>query len=178
MAVKIKLKRLGKIRTPQYRIVIADSRTKRGGRSIEEIGVYHPTEEPSLIRIDSARALHWLAVGAQPTEAVMVLLKVTGDWQKFKGLPGTEGTLRVAEPKPNRLAVFAAAVTDAANEPEHKPKKLEPKELVAEAVVEAVAAEVVAEEIVAEAVAEEIIAEEAVVAEAEEIVAEAEKSEE
>jgi small subunit ribosomal protein S16 len=112
----------------------------------------------------------------------MVLLKVTGDWQKFKGLPGTEGTLRVAEPKPNRLAVFAAAVTDAANEPEHKPKKLEPKEPVAEAVVEAVAveavAEVVAEEIVAEAVAEEIIAEEAVVAEAEEIVAEAEKSEE
>lgn len=187
MAVKIKLKRLGKIRTPQYRIVIADSRTKRGGRSIEEIGVYHPTEEPSLIRIDSARALHWLAVGAQPTEAVMVLLKVTGDWQKFKGLPGTEGTLRVAEPKPNRLAVFAAAVSDAANEPEHKPKKLEPKEpVVAAVVVEAVvaeevaevAAEVVAEEIVAEAVAEEIVAEEAVVAEAEEIVAEAEKSEE
>ena len=182
MAVKIKLKRLGKIRTPQYRIVIADSRTKRGGRSIEEIGVYHPTEEPSLIRIDSARALHWLAVGAQPTEAVMVLLKVTGDWQKFKGLPGTEGTLRVAESKPNRLAVFAAAVSDAANEPEHKPKKLEPKEPVVEAVVAAVVAEaiaeVVAEEIVAEAVAEEIVAEEAVVAEAEEIVAEAEKSEE
>ena len=182
MAVKIKLKRLGKIRTPQYRIVIADSRTKRGGRSIEEIGVYHPTEEPSLIRIDSARALHWLAVGAQPTEAVMVLLKVTGDWQKFKGLPGAEGTLRVAEPKPNRLAVFAAAVSDAANEPEHKPKKLEPKEPVVEAVAEAVVAEaiaeVVAEEIVAEVVAEEIVAEEAVVAEAEEIVAEAEKSEE
>ena len=182
MAVKIKLKRLGKIRTPQYRIVIADSRTKRGGRSIEEIGVYHPTEEPSLIRIDSARALHWLAVGAQPTEAVMVLLKVTGDWQKFKGLPGAEGTLRVAEPKPNRLAVFAAAVSDAANEPEHKPKKLEPKEPVVEAVVAAVVAEevaeVAAEEIVAEAVAEEIVAEEAVVAEAEEIVAEAEKSEE
>jgi len=190
VAVKIKLKRLGKIRTPQYRIVIADSRTKRGGRSIEEIGVYHPTEEPSLIRIDSARALHWLAVGAQPTEAVMVLLKVTGDWQKFKGLPGAEGTLRVAEPKPNRLAVFAAAVSDAANEPEHKPKKLEPKEpvvevaaeaVVAEAVAEVVAeeivAEVVAEEIVAEVVVEEIVAEEAVVAEAEEIVAEAEKSE-
>lgn len=181
MAVKIKLKRLGKIRTPQYRIVIADSRTKRGGRSIEEIGVYHPTEEPSLIRIDSARALHWLAVGAQPTEAVMVLLKVTGDWQKFKGLPGAEGTLRVAEPKPNRLAVFAAAVSDAANEPEHKPKKLEPKEPVVEVVAEAVVAEaiseVVAEEIVAEVVAEEVVAEEAVVAEAEEIVAEAEKSE-
>jgi len=178
VAVKIKLKRLGKIRTPQYRIVIADSRTKRGGRSIEEIGVYHPTEEPSLIRIDSARALHWLAVGAQPTEAVMVLLKVTGDWQKFKGLPGAEGTLRVAEPKPNRLAVFAAAVSDAANEPEHKPKKLEPKEPVVEVAAEAVVAEaVVAEEIVAEVVAEEIVAEEAVVAEAEEIVAEAEKSE-
>ena len=121
----------------------------------------------------------------------MVLLKVTGDWQKFKGLPGTEGTLRVAEPKPNRLAVFAAAVSDAANEPEHKPKKLEPKEPVVAAVVEAVVAEevaeavaeeivaeAVAEEIVAEVVAEEIVAEEAVVAEAEEIVAEAEKSEE
>jgi len=178
VAVKIKLKRLGKIRTPQYRIVIADSRTKRGGRSIEEIGVYHPTEEPSLIRIDSARALHWLAVGAQPTEAVMVLLKVTGDWQKFKGLPGAEGTLRVAEPKPNRLAVFAAAVSDAANEPEHKPKKLEPKEPVVEVAAEAVVAEEIVAEVVAEEiVAEEIVAEEAVVAEAEEIVAEAEKSE-
>ena len=167
MAVKIKLKRLGKIRTPQYRVVIADSRTARNGRAIEEIGLYHPTEEPSLIRIDSARAQYWLGVGAQPTEAVVALLKVTGDWQKFKGLPGAEGTLRVAEPKPNRQAVFAAAVSDAANEPEHKPKKLEPK---AEAkVAEAVADEVVAEEVIAEDVAEDIVAE--VVAD--EVVAEA-----
>ena len=97
MAVKIKLKRMGKIRSPHYRVVVADSRTKRDGRAIEEIGKYHPTYEPSLIEIDSERAQHWLKVGAQPTEAVVALFKVTGDWQKFKGLPGAEGTLRVAE---------------------------------------------------------------------------------
>ncbi|HEY7857262.1 MAG TPA: 30S ribosomal protein S16, partial [Candidatus Nanopelagicales bacterium] len=94
MAVKIKLKRLGKIRNPQYRIVVADARAKRDGRSIEEIGLYQPKQEPSLIQVDSARAQYWLGVGAQPTEAVAVLLKITGDWQKFKGLPGQEGTLR------------------------------------------------------------------------------------
>ncbi|MEY5144850.1 MAG: hypothetical protein RL745_217, partial [Actinomycetota bacterium] len=88
MAVKIKLKRLGKKRNPQYRIVIADSRTARGGRAIEEIGIYQPKQEPSLIRVDSERAQYWLGVGAQPTEAVEAILKVTGDWQKFKGLPG------------------------------------------------------------------------------------------
>src|SRR4051794_3166039 len=88
---------MGKIRSPHYRVVIADSRTKRDGRAIEEIGKYHPTYEPSLIEIDSERAQHWLKVGAQPTEAVVALFKVTGDWQKFKGLPGAEGTLRVAE---------------------------------------------------------------------------------
>jgi small subunit ribosomal protein S16 len=109
VAVKIRLKRLGKIRAPYYRVVVADSRTKRDGRSIEEIGQYHPTEEPSLIDIDSERAQYWLGVGAQPTEQVMVLLKITGDWQKFKGLPGTEGTLRVAAPRPDRDALFDAA---------------------------------------------------------------------
>jgi small subunit ribosomal protein S16 len=99
VAVKIKLKRMGKMRAPYYRVVVADSRTKRDGRAIEEIGLYHPTHDPSVIQIDSERAQHWLKVGAQPTEAVAALLKITGDWQKFKGLPGAEGTLRVAEPK-------------------------------------------------------------------------------
>lgn len=94
MATKIRLKRFGKIRSPYYRIVVADSRTKRDGRVIEEIGKYHPTEEPSLIEVKSERAQYWLGVGAQPSEQVLVLLKITGDWQKFKGLPGAEGTLR------------------------------------------------------------------------------------
>ena len=102
MSVKIKLKRLGKKKNPQYRIVVADSRTARGGRSIEEIGIYQPRREPSLIQVDSERAQYWLGVGAQPTEPVMAILKVTGDWQKFKGLPGAEGTLRVAEPKADK----------------------------------------------------------------------------
>jgi small subunit ribosomal protein S16 len=117
VAVKIRLKRLGKIRAPYYRIVVADSRTKRDGRAIEEIGKYHPTEEPSLIEIDSERAQHWLGVGAQPTEQVAVLLKITGDWQKFKGLPGTEGTLRVAEPKADKRAMFEAAAKESLGEP-------------------------------------------------------------
>ena len=108
MAVKIKLMRMGKIRAPYYRIVVADSRTKRDGRAIEEIGKYHPTQEPSLIEVDSERAQYWLGVGAQPTEPVAAILKVTGDWQKFKGLPGAEGTLRVAEPKADKKAVFEA----------------------------------------------------------------------
>jgi small subunit ribosomal protein S16 len=95
VAVKIRLKRLGKIRAPYYRIVVADSRTKRDGRAIEEIGKYHPTEEPSFIEVKSDRAQYWLGVGAQPTEQVLAILKITGDWQKFKGLPGAEGTLRV-----------------------------------------------------------------------------------
>ena len=117
MAVKIRLKRFGKIRAPYYRIVVADSRTKRDGRAIEEIGKYHPTEEPSLIEIDSERAQYWLGVGAQPSEQVQALLKVTGDWQKFKGLPGTEGTLRVAEPKPDKRAIFEAAAKETMGEP-------------------------------------------------------------
>ncbi|MBK7721581.1 MAG: 30S ribosomal protein S16 [Austwickia sp.] len=113
MAVKIRLKRMGKIRAPFYRVVVMDSRTKRDGRAIEEIGKYHPTREPSLIDIDSERAQYWLGVGAQPTEQVTALLKVTGDWQKFKGLPGTEGTLKVAPPPPDRKALYEAAMAAA-----------------------------------------------------------------
>ena len=113
MAVKIKLTRLGKIRNPQYRIAVADARTRRDGRSIEVIGRYHPKEEPSLIEIDSERAQYWLSVGALPTEPVLKLLKITGDWQKFKGLPGTEGTLKTAEPKPSKLELFNAALAAA-----------------------------------------------------------------
>ena len=113
MATKIRLKRLGKIRAPYYRVVVADSRTKRDGRSIEEIGKYHPTEEPSFISIDSERAQYWLSVGAQPTEQVLALLKITGDWQKFKGLPGQEGTLRVKGEKPAAADLIAAAAADA-----------------------------------------------------------------
>ena len=99
MAVKIRLKRLGKIRAPYYRIVVADSRTKRDGRVIEEIGKYHPTEEPSLIEVDSDRAQYWLGVGAQPTEQVRALLKLTGDWGRYKGDKDAVSTVRVAEPK-------------------------------------------------------------------------------
>ena len=113
MAVKIRLKRMGKIRAPFYRVVVMDSRTKRDGRAIEEIGKYHPTAEPSVIEIDSDRAQHWLSSGAQPTEAVAALLKVTGDWQKFKGLPGAEGTLRVAEPKKSKKELYESAVAAA-----------------------------------------------------------------
>src|SRR6516165_8470909 len=113
MAVKIKLTRLGNIRNPQYRVTVADARTRRDGRAIEVIGRYHPKEEPSLIEIDSERAQYWLGVGAQPTEPVQALLKVTGDWQKFKGLPGAEGTLKVAEPKPSKLDLFNAALANA-----------------------------------------------------------------
>jgi len=102
VAVKIRLKRLGKIREPYYRVVVADSRTKRDGRAIEEIGKYHPKLEPSLIQIDSERAQYWLSVGAQPTEQVQHLLTITGDWQKFKGLPGAEGTLRTGETKADK----------------------------------------------------------------------------
>jgi small subunit ribosomal protein S16 len=117
MAVKIKLARFGKIRNPQYRIAVADARNRRDGRSIEVLGRYHPKEDPSVIEINSERALYWLGVGAQPTEAVLALLKITGDWQKFKGLPGTEGTLRVAEPKTSKLDLFNAALAASDNAP-------------------------------------------------------------
>ena len=112
VAVKIKLKRLGKIREPYYRIVVADSRTKRDGRAIEEIGKYHPKAEPSFIEVNSERVQHWLSVGAQPTDPVRVLLKVTGDWQKFTGEPGAEGTLRTAAPREDRQERFAAAARE------------------------------------------------------------------
>ncbi|MBW4042777.1 MAG: 30S ribosomal protein S16 [Acidobacteria bacterium] len=99
MAVKIRLKRLGKIRAPYYRVVVADSRTKRDGRVIEEIGQYHPTEHPSVIKIDSDRALYWLGVGAQPTEQVAALLKLTGDWGRFKGDKNAKSTVQVKDEK-------------------------------------------------------------------------------
>ncbi|MCX0271992.1 30S ribosomal protein S16 [Nocardia zapadnayensis] len=146
MAVRIKLTRMGKIRNPQYRVVVADARTRRDGRAIESIGKYHPKEEPSLIEIDSERAQYWLGVGAQPTEPVQRLLEITGDWQKFKGLPGTEGTLKVAAPKPSKLDLFNAALAAADNEPAAeavtpKKKAKKDKEEGAEATESAEAAE-------------------------------------
>ncbi|MEE1941853.1 30S ribosomal protein S16 [Streptomyces sp. TRM 70361] len=116
MAVKIKLKRLGKIRSPHYRIIVADSRTRRDGRAIEEIGLYHPVQNPSRIEVDSERVQYWLGVGAQPTEPVLAILKVTGDWQKFKGLPAPE-PMKVPEPKADKRAVFEAAAKESADEP-------------------------------------------------------------
>jgi small subunit ribosomal protein S16 len=117
VAVKIRLKRMGKIRAPHYRIVVVDSRKKRDGKVIEEIGLYHPKEEPSYISVVSDRAQYWLGVGAQPSEAVAKLLKITGDWQKFKGYAGTDGTLRVADAKRDKLEIFNEALKDSANEP-------------------------------------------------------------
>ena len=119
MAVKIRLKRLGKIRAPYYRIVVADSRTKRDGRVIEEIGKYHPTQNPSFIEVDSDRAQYWLSVGAQPTEQVAAILKLTGDWGKFKGDKDAVSTVQVAEPK-------AAFVADEKKKPVLKPKAEKP----------------------------------------------------
>ena len=141
MAVKIRLKRLGKIREPYYRVVIADSRTKRDGRAIEEIGKYHPKLEPSLIQIDSERVQYWLSVGAQPTEQVQHLLTITGDWQKFKGLPGAEGTLKTGETKADKKDRYEelvkeslatkeakAAAKPARSAPKREAKKAEPAE--------------------------------------------------
>ena len=158
MAVKIKLKRIGKTRNAQYRIVIADSRTARGGRAIEEIGIYQPRQDPSVIRVDSDRAQYWLGVGAQPTEAVQAILTVTGDWQKFKGLPGAEGTLRVAEPKKSKQELYEAAVREAeAATKNPRPKAPKPAvETPAEApAAEAPAAEAPGAEAAAESAAEE-----------------------
>src|SRR6266567_1049388 len=112
VAVKIKLKRMGKIREPYYRIVVADARTKRDGRAIEEIGKYHPKSDPSFIEVNSDRAQHWLSVGAQPTDPVRKLLEVTGDWQRFKGLPGAEGTLKMPGPRSDKKEIFAAALAE------------------------------------------------------------------
>ena len=153
VAVKIKLKRVGKIHAPQYRVIVADSRTKRDGRAIEEIGVYQPMQDPSLIEIDSDRAQHWLKVGAQPTEAVLVLLKITGDWQKFKGLPGQEGTLKVAAPKESKIVAYEEAVKQAADEPKTPAPRKVAEKVVDAAVAEAVAVAAAEEAVVAEAVA-------------------------
>jgi small subunit ribosomal protein S16 len=130
VAVKIRLKRLGKIRAPYYRIVVADSRTKRDGRVIEEIGQYHPTEEPSVIKVDSERAQYWLSVGAQPTEQVAALLKLTGDWGKFKGDKNATSTVKVKEEK-------VAFVADEKKKPVLKPKAEKPAAAKAEAPAEA-----------------------------------------
>jgi small subunit ribosomal protein S16 len=164
VAVKIKLMRLGKIRAPYYRIVVADARTKRDGRAIEEIGKYHPTRDPSLIEVDSERAQYWLSVGAQPTEPVMAILKVTGDWQKFKGLPGAEGTLRYPEAKADKKTLFEAAAKesggDAAKDGATTPKKRAAKKAAAPApAAEAPAAEAPAAEAVEAPAAETAAAE-------------------
>ena len=155
MAVKIKLKRVGKVHAPQYRVVVADSRTARNGRAIEEIGIYQPLEDPSIIRVDSERVQYWLGVGAQPTEAVAAILKVTGDWQKFKGEPGAEGTLQVAEPKTAKKVAYEAAVKEAASEPKTPaPAKAKPQEDAASEAVADEPADAPAEEPAAEAAEE------------------------
>jgi small subunit ribosomal protein S16 len=165
VAVKIRLKRMGKIRQPYYRVVVVDSRKKRDGRVIEEIGKYHPKQEPSFIEVASERAQYWLGVGAQPTEAVEAILKVTGDWQKFKGLPGTEGTLKVAEPKRDKTELFNEALKDAANEP--KSEAVTKKAAAKKTAKKAAEPEAKAEEApAAEAAAEEAPAAEAPAAEA------------
>ena len=160
---------MGKIRTPYFRIVVTDSRKARNGLSIEEIGRYAPGQEPSLIEVNSERALYWLGTGALPTEAVEAILKVTGDWQKHKGLPGTEGTLRVAAPKPHKSVAYEAAVKQAMDEPKEGATTLKKKaqeKLAAKAnpvVVEEASVEVVAEApaeaVVEESPAPEVVAE-------------------
>lgn len=134
MAVKIRLKRFGKIRAPYYRVVVADSRTKRDGRVIEEIGKYHPTVHPSLIEIDSERAQYWLGVGAQPTEQVAALLKLTGDWGKHTGEGSTENQVKQPEGK-------VAFVADDLKKPVLKPKAEKPAEAPAPAAEEAPASD-------------------------------------
>ena len=123
MAVRIRLLRMGKIRNPQYRIVVADSRTKRDGRAIEFIGLYHPKEDPSRIEVDSARVQHWLSVGAQPSEAVQAILARTGDWQKFKGLPAPTEPLKVAPARVDRRAVYEAESKAAAGVADAEPAR-------------------------------------------------------
>ena len=158
MSTKIRLMRMGKIRTPFFRIVVTDSRKARNGLSIEEIGRYVPGQEPSIMEVNSARAQYWLGVGAQPTAAVEAIFKVTGDWQKFKGLPGTEGTLKFATPKPAKSIAYEAAVKQAMDEPkegattmkkkaqEKLAAKANPAPAVEQTPVSEVAADVVVEE--------------------------------
>jgi len=157
--------RMGKIRTPFFRIVITDSRKARNGLSIEEIGRYVPGQEPSIMEVNSDRAQYWLGVGAQPTAAVEAIFKVTGDWQKFKGLPGTEGTLKFATPKPAKSIAYEAAVKQAMDEPKEgattmkkkAQEKLAAKANPAPAVEEVVVPEAVVE--VSEPTATEVVAE-------------------
>jgi small subunit ribosomal protein S16 len=171
VAVKIRLVRLGKIRTPHYRIVVADSRKARNGLKIEEIGRYSPASDPSLIHVDSDRAQHWLKNGAQPTPAVEAILKVTGDWQKFKGLPGAEGTLKTLPARADKRTAYEAAVKAAMNEPKdgattmkkRAAEKLAAKSAPVESATEEVAnssTEVVANsatEVVADSTPEEVV---------------------
>ncbi len=177
MAVKIRLKRLGKIRAPYYRIVVADSRTKRDGRVIEEIGKYHPTEEPSFIEVDSARAQYWLSVGAQPTEQVTALLKLSGDWGIFKGEKGAKSTIRTKEaPVAFSVDEKKKPVLKPKAEPKAAPAKAAKEEAPADSDAEIVAEETavvepVSEEVV-EALAEEAPAGEAPLEVAEEVAAE------
>jgi small subunit ribosomal protein S16 len=168
VAVKIKLMRLGKIRTPHYRIVVADARSARNSKQIEEIGRYSPVAEPSFIEVKSDRVQYWLGVGAQPTEAVEAILKITGDWQKAKGLPGAEGTLKVAAEKPHKRIAYEAAVKEAMAEPADGATTLKKKAAEKFAAKSAPAVETPAEETpVQEAVAEETpVVEEAPAAEA------------
>ena len=176
MSVKIRLKRLGKVRVPQYRIVVVDSRKKRDGKVIEEIGLYRPKEEPSFIKVTSDRAQYWLGVGAQPSEAVAKILRITGDWQTFKGISGTEGTLKVAAEKTSKVDRFNEALKEAGNEPKaaattakakkaDKPAESKPADKAADKPaedkpVEAAAPEAAAEEKPVEAAAPEAAAEE------------------
>jgi small subunit ribosomal protein S16 len=150
VAVKIRLLRMGKIRNPQYRIVVADSRTKRDGRAIEFVGLYHPKEEPSRIEVNSERVQHWLSVGAQPSDAVRAILSKTGDWQQFKGLPAPAEPLKVKAVAPDRRATYEAEAQAAAGlaeapkakkAAEPKKKAEAPAETPAEAPAEAPAAQ-------------------------------------
>jgi small subunit ribosomal protein S16 len=151
---------MGKIRTPFFRIVVTDSRKARNGLSIEEIGRYVPGQEPSIMEVNSDRAQYWLGVGAQPTAAVEAIFKVTGDWQKFKGLPGTEGTLRFATPKPAKSIAYEAAVKAANDEPKEGAttmKKKAQEKLAAKANPAPVVEDVVVEEVAVEAPVEAVV---------------------
>ena len=170
MSVKIKLMRLGKIRTPHFRIVIADSRSARNSKAIEEIGRYSPASEPSLIEVNSERVQYWLGVGAQPTEAVTALLKLTGDYQKANGLPGSEGSVKPQPPRIDKRVAYEAAVKEAMNEPADGATTLKKK---AAERLAAKAAPVVEEVPVAEAPVAEAPVAEAPVAEAAPVVEEA-----
>jgi small subunit ribosomal protein S16 len=168
VSVKIKLMRLGKIRTPHFRIVIADSRSARNSKAIEEIGRYSPASEPSLIEVNSERVQYWLGVGAQPTEAVTALLKITGDYQKANGLPGSEGTLKPQPVRVDKRVAYEAAVKEAMNEPADGATTLKKK---AAEKLAAKAAPVVQEAPVAESASEEAapVVQEAPVAQAESV---------